>query len=62
MSTCFVCLGPCIHCVLLYGYSYAGVSISGEKSQAAKRVRPVLDSSTEEERVPESPVGQVRCL
>ena len=36
----------CIHGILLYGYSRAGVSTAG---RAAKRVRPVLDSSLEEE-------------
>ena len=46
--------GKCIICAheslypLLCGYSYAGVSITG---RAAKRVRPVLDSSIEEESV-----------
>ena len=36
----------CIHGILLCGYSCAGVSTAG---RAAKRVRPVLDSSLEEE-------------
>ncbi len=36
----------CIHGILLCGYSRAGVSTAG---RAAKRVRPVLDSSLEEE-------------
>ncbi len=36
----------CIHDILLCGYSRAGVSTA---ERAAKRVRPVLDSSLEEE-------------
>ena len=42
---CIICTH--IHCLLLYGYSYAGVSITGR----AAKVCPVLDSSIEEELV-----------
>jgi len=43
---CIICAS--IHCILLCGYSCAGVSITG---RAAKCVRTALDSSIEEESV-----------
>ena len=46
-----VCADGSFHCVLLCVYCYAGVSITGGRPRAAKCVRPMQDSSTEEESV-----------
>ena len=43
--------GSSYHDVLLCAYSYAGVLTTGGRPRAAKCVRPVLDSSVEEESV-----------
>ena len=46
--------GSSYHDVLLCAYSYAGVLTTGGRPRAAKCVRPVLDSSIEEESVAEA--------